>query len=177
MKKGRLLVYTLLLFGLVGCIKQADENALVMGNEFYSGSSKENLEHDLENNKPAKLEVASESQYFSSSLVKIKDEDALHHYVQVRDYLQKKDYKGHPRYDLIERHVAGDKIYDVISVSHGEYIYLISLNLLSDANINLKKEDSLNSAAIFYENKVKTTEDNVSTDYYYEVLRKIEGLE
>ncbi|MGY0400413.1 hypothetical protein [Carnobacterium jeotgali] len=173
MKKSYLLIYTALLFALVGCNNKVNENVFIKGNEFYSGSTKENLEKDVEHNRPSKLIVAGDSHYISSSMLETEVENVIHEVIQARDYIQKDDYKGHPQYDLIERNLSGDKIYKVISVRRGDYYYLVSLNLISDAEININNENSLVSAATFYNLKVNTPNDVVSTDYYYEVLRKI----
>ena len=159
MKKGYLLIYAILLFVLVGCDKEIDENVFVKGNEYYSGTTKEQLEMNVENNRPSKLIVKSDSHYASISILK------------------SEDYKGHPRYDIIERSISGDKTYKVISVNNGDYYHLISLNLISDAAIDIEKEKSLDSAAEYYDFQVKNTDDGLSTDYYYEVLRKIEADE
>lgn len=177
MKKSYLLAYTVLIFVLVSCNKTINENVFVKGNEFYSGISKEKLEQDVENNRPSKLVVASDSHYLSTSLLKSEDADVVNEFVQARDYIQKKDYKGHPKYDIIERSLSGDEVYEVISVSHGDYCYLISLNLISDANVNIDNENSLDSVATYYDLRIKTTGDSISMDYYYEVLRKIEADE
>ena len=179
MKKGYLLIYAILLFVLVGCDKEIDENVFVKGNEYYSGTTKEQLEMNVENNRPSKLIVKSDSHYASISILKSEDEDknVVNEFIQIRDYIKKEDYKGHPRYDIIERSVSGDKTYKVISVNNGDYYHLISLNLISDAAIDIEKEKSLDSAAEYYDLQVKNTDDGLSTDYYYEVLRKIEADE
>lgn len=174
MKKDYLLGYTLLLFLLVGCTRAVSEDIFIEGNAFYSGSTIERLEKDVKDNRPSKLVVASDSHFLSSSIVKVEDEDGVNEIIQARDYEQSDHYKGYPKYDIIERKHSQDKVYTVISVKHGDYYYLISLNLLADAKVKLESQDSLDAAALYYHSKVKA-DDHATEIYFFEILRKVEA--
>lgn len=177
MKKILGISLMLLIVYIAGCSSSVDENVLSAGNEFYSGSTKEILEEKIETNMASKIIVVDDNYFVSKVKFTMKGEEAIHESEYDRDYIQKNDYKGHPKYEIIKPGLYGDQTYEVVSVNHGDYYYLISLSLISDAEINLDDENSLDSAATYYNLKIKTVDDVVSSDYYYEVLRKIETEE